>query len=72
MRRPSVKDYRFIGDVNGFETRITVRMTHRRFETDMSGNPYVVAQVLMGVAIHPVEVTMTLEQALAADIIEKA
>jgi len=70
-RRMSMTDYRFVGDVNQFDTRILVRLTRRRFETDMYGNAYVVAQVLMGVATHPVELTMTLEQAFAADLIEK-
>ncbi len=70
-RRSSVKDYRFVGDADRFDTRIPVRLTNRRFETDLSGNAYVVAHVLIGTALHPVEVTMTLDQAFEADIIER-
>ena len=70
-KRMSVTDYRFVGNAYRFDTRIPVRLMGRRFESDMSGNTYVVAQVLMGVAIHPVEVTMTLEQAYEAELIER-
>ena len=65
-------EYRFSGDQNGLETRIPVHVTEARVESDKRGELYVVAQVLMGVASAPVEVTMTFEQALEADIIELA
>ena len=65
-------EYRFSGNENGLETRIPVHVTGARVESDKRGELYVVAQVLMGVASTPVEVTMTFEQALEADIIELA
>ena len=66
----TVTEYRFTGNAYGLETRIPVHVTEARVENDKRGNPFVVAQVLMGVASNPVEVTMTIEQALEADIIE--
>ena len=71
-RMATETDYRFSGNAYGLETRIPVHVTEARVETYKQGHLYVVAQVLMGVANESVEVTMTIEQALAADIITKA
>ena len=65
-------EYRFSGNGYGLETRIPVHVTEARIESDKRGELYVLAKVLMGVASTPVEVTMTFEQALEADIIELA
>ena len=65
-------DYRFSGNAYGLGTRIPVHVTEARIESDKHGKAYVVAQVLMGVATASVEVAMTIDQALEADIIELA
>ena len=63
--------YWFTGNADGLATRIPALVTEARVEVDKHGAPYVTAQAWLGVVSRPTEVTMTIQQALEAGIIEK-